>query len=520
MLLSKSGVAAAAGILCLAPLAAGAQTHPTHSRQSTKCDDVGAFPCEIERRYGERRYKRGPGDVTVNPYSTERDAIRSISQALNIVRDGGRVFVYPGVYRERLAITKNVEVIGINIDVTPGVNPSFLTTRDIDPGVIIAPPASVGSIDHARPNSAAYHFADEPCLFMRRNKRAVFRGVKFLADALNTGDDDATRTPCIYVPQGQFELIGGAVERTANKTGNPNIPLIQTNGGAVTIRNSRISGGAEGVWVNANGAFAIEVRLIDNEIMQNTEGVRISGQNAFNPIAVNAFISGNNFIGNRRFGVRASAGSGVQIIGNVFSNNGQSVPPVPLGDGPVVVTIRRNDQVDFSRVYSSMRNLRRAVRSTRGDANALFQPDAVAWRRRMEDALDQDYFKISGDQIDLDAERILVLSAPWVGFPANGCSDIRAADCEAAVHVTGMSANWTGDHQITGNRFLSPSFITMSFVGGGSRGYLPDRYLRGVRDNSFPIQEISIVNYRDAREFMSGNRFVQIPNRRRGRRSR
>ena len=519
-ILTKAGVAAAAIVTCLAPAASWSEQQRPRTSQSAKCDDIGAFPCEIQRRAGQRRFERGPGDVTVNPYSTERDAVRSISQALSIVRHGGRIFVYPGVYRERLAITKDVEIIGINIDITPGTNPSFITQRDVDPGVIVAPPASIGSIDRARLNSAKYHFADEPCLFMRRNVRAVLTGIRFQADALNAGDNPDTRTPCIYVPQGQFEMIGGSVERSANFTANANIPLVQTNGGSVTIRNSKIVGGAEGVWVNANGAFGIDVRLIDNEISQNSEGVRITGQNAFNPVAVNAFISGNIFIANSRYGVLATAGSGAQIIGNTFTANGGSgisPAPTPLADGPVVITIFENDQAVYGPIaYESYRDFRRAVRSTRV-GRSLFTAESVAWRERTLTAIEDGRLANNGDRLSLDTERVLMVSAPMDAFPATGCSQVGAPECDAGIHIMGMSSNWTGDHEISGNVFRAPGgFISMSFVGGGAPGYLQDRYLRGVRDNSFPIQEIAVANYDLAREFTSSNRFIYVQNRRRG----
>lgn len=517
-ILTKAGAAAAAILISLAPAASWAEQ--PRPGQSAKCDDIGAFPCEIERRAGERRFERGPGDVTVNPYSTERDAIRSISQALNIVRDGGRIFVYPGVYRERLSIFKDVEIIGMNIDITPGTNPSFITQRDVDPGVIIAPPSAIGSIERARPNSAAYHFADEPCLFMRRNVRVVLNSIRFQADALNAGDGGDTRTPCIYVPQGQFEMVGGSVERSDNRTGNPNIPLVQTNGGSVTIRNSKLVGGGEGVWVNANGAFSIDLRLIDNEISRNREGVRVTGQNAFNPVAVNAFISGNLFVGNARYGVLAAAGSGVQIIGNTFSGNGSggvAAAPTPLGNGPVVVAIYEFEQLAYGPVaYRSMRDFERAVRSTR-PGRALFTRESVLWRERTLAAIKDGRLSKNGDRLDLDGDRVLVVSAPMSAFPAVGCSDIGAPDCDAAIHIAGMSSNWTGSHQISGNTFRAPGgFITMSFVGGGSPGYLQDRYLRGVRENSFPIQETTVADYDLAREFTSGNRFIYVETRRRG----
>ncbi|GGY41363.1 right-handed parallel beta-helix repeat-containing protein [Parvularcula lutaonensis] len=257
---------------------------------SVAAAQIGGFDTEIKKEKKAAKPKKQ--DIVYVSVDPRHPGPKSVSDALDVVKEGGEIIVHPGVYRpENIKLRKTVSIRGIRDDY--GKAPTLTASGGC---------LSVSRVDvQARVSDLVFRASDQTCI-------SVTKGSLELIDSEIRGKHAGYG----YQPQSDhlrpFNEAAAIGARSA---------LVSIKGGRVRIANSVITGGETGVKISpvASGNGFEHVELQNNVISQMIgAGVVMTG-------SVDATLANNTIVNNQMSGIVYSAEGHARLVGNIISNN-------------------------------------------------------------------------------------------------------------------------------------------------------------------------------------------------------
>jgi hypothetical protein len=228
-------------------------------------------------------------DKLSGPYHTITDGIRAAGY-------GGTVSVHPGEYSESLLITKPVTIVG-KVDQTDPDNVVNLVT--------ITPPGDI------------------PCASIDVDGS----GFVSLRQLNLTAGSEHVQHSCVELDSGYLSVKDSSI------TAPSYVATLLARGGHMSIENTTIQGGREGVLVATQSDNAGTFYIVGSRIMHNVTGIKVDGISQAN-------IIDNDIHDNLSDGIVYFQGRG-RVIGNDIYDNARA--GLVLQNSPVSPTVKVNN---------------------------------------------------------------------------------------------------------------------------------------------------------------------------------